>query len=554
MKRAEKSSSWKETNLFVEKLIMFQQEELYRGQYEELQGSVKFIRRRDISSELRLHIACTALYFNDYGIVTKLAKKHKISRTFIYILRRQLELSGWAIFGMLGKKGGSEEVSEKLDITKEILSLRLEGKCPILGISQLLKRKGISNNSIGYISELLNGIGEALSPTISLQTGVTYGLVFASDEVFSNRSPVLITVDPVSSVILRMELAENRKCDSWEEHWQSLLDIGVVPLYLTSDEGSGMKAAREKIFPNLRHQTDTFHAIAYRLGEVFRILEQQTYATISDEYACQKLLQSSKSKPVSARRFAKYHSAKAKAADFINLYEEFSFWYEFVIDQFQIFDDKGQLFQVQQAKKNLELGIQEIEKLNWFFKTKNEKMEKIIATIKNLLPKLLPFLAHAKKVVDGLLEEASCTSEHLAIQALCTAYQFRKNRIKTKHSKSKKYFALKEEEELVIAQILLESTSINIETLHKKVYLRLATIIQSSAMVETINSIVRSYFNVSKNHINQAQLNLISFYHNHRRYIQGERKGYTPMELLTGQEQKEDWLDLMLQQTNRIAA
>ena len=430
----------------------------------------------------------------------------------------------------------------------------LGGCYTILGISQLLKRKGISNNSIGYISELLNRIGQELSPTISLEEGVTYGLIFASDEVFSRRSPVLITVDPVSSVILRMELATNRKSDSWEVHWQSLLDAGVLPLYLTSDEGIGMKAAKEKIFPNITHQTDTFHAIAYHLGEIFRILEQQTYATISEEYKCQKLLQSSKSQMVSARRFADYHSAKAKAADFITLYEDFSFWYEFVIEQFQIFDDKGQLFQVEQAKKNLDLGIQEIEKLDWFFKTKNEKMEKIVTTIKNLSPKLFPFLIHAKKVVDDLLLEASCEAESLAIQALCAAYQSRKNRIKTKNSKSKKHFALKEEEALFRAQLLLESTSINFEKLHKKVYKRLGTIVQSSAMVETINSIVRSYFNVSKNHINQSQLNLIRFYHNHRRYIQGERKGHTPMELLTGQKQKKDWLDLMLQKTNQIAA
>ena len=36
------------------------------------------------------------------------------------------------------------------------------------------------------------------------------------------------------------------------------------------------------------------------------------------------------------------------------------------------------------------------------------------------------------------------------------------------------------------------------------------------------------------------------FYHNHRRYVQGKRKGSTPMELLTGEKQEEDWLDLLL--------
>ncbi len=35
------------------------------------------------------------------------------------------------------------------------------------------------------------------------------------------------------------------------------------------------------------------------------------------------------------------------------------------------------------------------------------------------------------------------------------------------------------------------------------------------------------------------------FYHNHRRYPAGKRKNKTPMELLTGKAQKEDWISLL---------
>jgi len=531
---------------------MLQQEELATNVQTITQNTLKFIRKPNISPELRLHIACTVLYFNDYGTVTRLAKEYQISRTFVYHLQTQLLVSGWMVFGMLEVKSEQEEVSKKLDVVREILSLRLEGKCPILGISQLLKRKGMCNTSIGYISELLTSLGQELSPTISTKARITYGVVFASDEVFSRRLPVLITVDPVSSVIFRMDLAENRKSKSWELHWQSLLDAGIVPLYLTSDEGSGMKAAKEIVFPKLMHQTDTFHALSYHLGEVFRILEEQAYKAIGEEYESYRLLQNAKSEAVKERRTIDYGSSCWKAKDFITLYDDFSFWYEYAIEQFQIFDNKGQLFCPKQARENLELAIQEIESLDWFFKNKNEKMKKIMGTIKNLLPKLFPFLLQAKKVVAKLLEESSCKKETLAIKALCAAYQSQKNRIKTKKPKAKKYWAIKEEETLIVVQILLENTTIAFDKLHKKVYKALDSIVQSSAMVETINSIVRSYFNCSKNQINQAQLNLIKFYHNHRRYIQGKRKGYTPMELLTGKKQEKDWLDLMLAESSKF--
>ena len=64
-------------------------------------------------------------------------------------------------------------------------------------------------------------------------------------------------------------------------------------------------------------------------------------------------------------------------------------------------------------------------------------------------------------------------------------------------------------------------------------------------MVECINSIIRPYLNTCKNHVSQGLLNLIMFYHNHRRYRDGVRKGKTPMEILTGEEQSQDWISIL---------
>lgn len=64
-------------------------------------------------------------------------------------------------------------------------------------------------------------------------------------------------------------------------------------------------------------------------------------------------------------------------------------------------------------------------------------------------------------------------------------------------------------------------------------------------MVECINSIIRPFLNTSKDQVTQEQLNLIMFYHNYRRYRDGKRKNKTPMELLTGKQQKEDWISLV---------
>ena len=70
-------------------------------------------------------------------------------------------------------------------------------------------------------------------------------------------------------------------------------------------------------------------------------------------------------------------------------------------------------------------------------------------------------------------------------------------------------------------------------------------------MVECINSILCPYLNISKNQVSQEFLNIFMFYHNHRRYHAGKRKGKTPMEILTGKEQKEDWIALLQEEIRK---
>jgi len=68
-----------------------------------------------------------------------------------------------------------------------------------------------------------------------------------------------------------------------------------------------------------------------------------------------------------------------------------------------------------------------------------------------------------------------------------------------------------------------------------------------------VNSFIRPYLNSSKGHITQETLNLIMFYHNHRRYKSGKRQGKAPIELLTGETLGADWVDLLIQHTKEVS-
>jgi len=52
-----------------------------------LKKSYKFIRRPDITPELRMKLSALLVCFNYHGQVTKLSKKYGVSRSFLYGLK-----------------------------------------------------------------------------------------------------------------------------------------------------------------------------------------------------------------------------------------------------------------------------------------------------------------------------------------------------------------------------------------------------------------------------------------------------------------------------------
>jgi hypothetical protein len=89
-----------------------------------------------------------------------------------------------------------------------------------------MKRFGIPDASAGSISEYLNRVGSILPNTLETANGEIQVVVFASDEIFAKSIPILVTVDPISSAILRMELADSRKVEDWRNHWECLQENG----------------------------------------------------------------------------------------------------------------------------------------------------------------------------------------------------------------------------------------------------------------------------------------------------------------------------------------
>jgi hypothetical protein len=302
---------------------------------------------------------------------------------------------------------------------------------------------------------------------------------------------------------------------------------------LVSDEGKGIRAGHAEVMSDVVRQSDTYHAIAHQLGSWADRLEKAAYKAIDVEHECERKLVSAKSDQVKEKRRAKYEKSAEAAKKAVALYDDFNYLYRCVLGELNVFDSNGNLRDRQQAEEGVKVGLALVEELD------HNNITEAVNKIKRTLPDLFHYFDIAKDVVNEC-KELPINEEIL--KAYCIAWQWGKAVRKAKKTDRKEKAREREQFCLEIAEGLHQQAS---GDLQKEVYSKLDKIVQSSAMVECINSIIRPYLNTTKNHVTQEMLNLIMHYHNHRRYRDGVRKGKSPMAILAGEEQAKDWIAIL---------
>jgi hypothetical protein len=175
---------------------------------------MKFMRRPDIDTVARVHIATQAfLGLGVYGTITRIAKSYRVSRLFVYKLLWQLML----LYELDVCDSSSPEAIRK-EVDRHILLLRLEGHCALERISQILRQLGLPFSSVGYISQRLAAYAQALPKEGWADAQIIFLLC---DEIFTRGQPILLTVEPRSLAILKIELVENREAETWKQHWDA---------------------------------------------------------------------------------------------------------------------------------------------------------------------------------------------------------------------------------------------------------------------------------------------------------------------------------------------
>ena len=491
---------------------------------------MKFTRRPDLAPQTRIEVVRLAwLHQGVYGKMTQIAQYYQISRTFLYQLLLMVNLQLETLFS-----------DEKLLFQKDhrhleqlLLLLRLEGKCSLLSIASILKALEYYPNSVGYLSQFFQSAAQRLPSTLLMPSKTL--VFYLSDEIFALRVPILVTIDARSTTILNLELASDRSAETWRAHFEALEEHHFFSLGMASDRGLGLVAGYQAACDMALWVADYFHEFR-ALFELLHQLERKAYATIGHEDDAAHKFARAKSEANLQKRLQQYDTAHDACEQAMALYDQLAMLLHLLREALHFCSPHGRLRTVENVRSELSLLFDMIAALDCAAIT--HTLKPIHTHIDDIV---VPF-----KQVEAIAAELRAVVPHDACDFLVLAWHH-DHLVYQSGAKHKSAHHRERDLWLACADGLLGD---EFDTLKALVFDKLDSIVRASSLVEMVNALLRPYLNSCQGQITQEALNLIMFYHNHRRYKSGKRQGRAPIELLTGQPLEAPWWELLRHQLN----
>jgi hypothetical protein len=494
---------------------------------------MKFIRRHDLTPHTRIDIVRLAwLNQGIYGKMTQIAQEYHISRTLLYQLLWTANLQLTTLFS--AHKPHVQAPQPLLEPL--ILLLRLEGKCSIPSMTSILQYFQYQPSSVGDLSERFHIYGAALPSTLAM---AEHKVVFyLSDEIFARHQPILVTIEAQSTAILKIQLASDRSAETWKAHFDDLGDHRFHSIGMASDRGLGLVAGYQAACQDARWVCDRFHEFQ-DLFDRRHQLERKAYAAIAKEDEAAHTFYNAKSEANLHKRLQHYEHAHPACEQAMARYDQLDLLLHLLRDALHLCSPFGRLRTVEGVRSELTSLLSLIEEVD------DAGLPKLLQPIRSHLDDILAPFEQAESIHAELLD----LLPQQILDALVLAWHHEHLSYQSQ-AKHRRYHQYENQQWLDFAEGLLDH---QFEPLKALVFEKLDAIIQASSLVELVNAFIRPYLNSSKGQITQETLNLIMFYHNHRRYKSGKRQGKAPIELLTGEALEADWVELLIQHTQEAS-
>ena len=418
-----------------------------------------------------------------------------------------------------------------LNLDSAIVLLRLAGNVSISGISEILRMQGYSKDSTGLISQRLKNFGACVPSTLDLVKSTE--VFYLSDEIYACGRPILVTIDPVSTAILKIELATNCQADTWKKHFQSIENNDIFSRGLASDRGVGIVQGYQSFHDNLVWCSDHFHEFR-GLTKLLRTLESQAYEAITNESKRFQVFNNARTESNLQKQLEAFEKAKADCEKKVADFQQVEDVLVLLFPSLYFFDLKtGEHRQKANVKAELLTLMDLLDQLEL------NKLQKETKAIRSHIDDICVCYQQVEDIYQQLSQ--SISKENLEMIGLAWQHDHQSHQHK---GERKKYH---QSESAVWLEIVTPLLGKNAESLINRAFEDFNGMVRTSSLIEMVNSQIRPYINECKGHICQEHLNLIMFYHNYHHYKSGKRKGKAPIELLTKTKLEKDWLELLFE-------
>jgi hypothetical protein len=355
--------------------------------------------------------------------------------------------------------------------------MRLEGKTSIGSISEILQLQGYEHTSTGKISERLNFFGQSLPST--LEAPSPQQIYYSSDEIFAGNRPILITIDPVSTAILRIELSSDRKADTWQEHFNVLKGQQFSPIGFNSDRGTGLVQGYKAAFQNAIWASDHFHEFR-GLTKCCATLERQAYAAISFEQERLRVFNNASSEENLEKRLQQLTDATSDCEEKIEQYQVVTDTLERLFSSLHFFDlETGKPRYRQQVKSDV------LTLMDLLDEVKRLKLSAEIHKIRGHIDDI----CCCYQQVEDVFRELSQTIPADQLEYIGLAWQHdhqsHQHKVKKHHQDERDYWID------AVTKLLGKDA----QTLIKHAFEQFEGMVRSSSLIEMVNSLVRPYLN-----------------------------------------------------------
>src|SRR3954471_12271656 len=444
--------------------------------------------------------------------ISDLAAQHGVSRKFVY---QQTHKARTALDEVFSPTVRDDEVLFELAVTgvwlrQVIVGLTLICRSSYRGVVEFLRDLLGLPVSLGHVHDVLQAATRQASvvndePDLS---GIRVGL---HDEIFQGATPVLAGVDAASTYCYLLAAEQHRDADTWGVHLLDAAERGLRPDYTIADAGRGLRAGQQAAWGDTPCHGDVFH-IQRRCEGLAGTLSRLATGATSQRKALQagigragqrdpddKLgvqLEHARHTEARASCLARdvrtlvqwlRHDVLALAGPDLATRREL---FDFIVAELLAREpeDARRIRPVRVALQNQRAGF---------------------LALPGLLDAELAGIARTHAVPEPLVREA-CMLHRLPTTS--PAYWQRWSGLRARMGDK-------------------------FHVLFDAVRRAMADTPRSSALVENLNSRLRTYFTLRR-HLGGSYLELLRFFLNHRRFVRSrhtERQGKSPRELMTGQ-------------------